>query len=160
MLFFLLAFVRIRKTPFEDSSSLSLKTRDHKAPTKKTFESYSPVSSKRDSISSSASSDYFSSNSDSSLGSRRSSDSSSSETQSHRRPFFVPNRRSFVKMMGTIKDLPQKVQDEVQIPSFGRRQSANKMKRSQSTSQVPLCGFLFLSLVFVDSTMMTHRAPS
>lgn len=140
VLFFLLAFVRIRKghsaTPIEDSSSSSLKTRHHKAPTKKASESSSDVSSERDSISSSSSSDYPSSNSDSSLDSLRSADSS--ETHSYRRPSFVPNRRSFVKMMGTIKDLPQKVQDEVQMPSFGRRQSGNKMKRSQSTSQVPL----------------------
>lgn len=147
MVFFLFTFVRIRTihdtTPIEDISSSSLKMMHRQSSTKKVSGSSSSISSQRDSISSYSSSDYPSSTSDSSLDSRRSSDSSSSETQSPRRPSFVPNRRSFAKMMGTIKDLPQKVQDEVQMPSFGRRQSGNKMKRSQSTSQVILREFIF-----------------
>lgn len=158
MVFFLFAFVRIRT--IEDVGSSSLKMMHRQASIKRTFGSSSSISSQRDSIASSSSSDYPSSTSDSSLDSRRSSNSSSSETQSHRRPSFVPNRHSFAKMMGTIKDLPQKVSDEVQMPSFRRRQSGNKMKRSQSTSQVILREFFLLLLVFVCLMMVTYCALS
>lgn len=134
VLFFLFAFVRIRTIEEFTSSSMKMK---RQVSTKKVSEPSSPISPQRDLVSSSSSSDYSSSTSDSSLDSRRSFDSSS-ETPLRRRPTFVPNRHSFAKMMGTIKDIPQKVQDEVQMPSFGRRQSGKKMKRSQSTSQVIL----------------------
>lgn len=142
--FLFVVYTRLRQV--KDTPAIASKLRSspkikiRRSPTKKPTASNSPVpATQRDSISSTSSSEYPASSTVYSSDSRRSSDDSScsNETSSLRRPVLGPARQSFKRMIFTIKDLPQRVQDEMQVPSFVRKPAVRPMmKRSHSTGKI------------------------